>query len=301
MRVNPVRDSQRQPSTVVLHSGDIRPQFASSRTIAGLAAFSNGVKEWLKKYTNEILDLVYPKTCFGCKTKLLSGSKIYLCRDCLEKIGELKSPFCISCGSPRPFDYSDLIEKYNLLEKDNVYYKCPQCTGYKYYFSRGYTSSLYDGLIRECIHGLKYNSHTYLGYTLAEIMLDFALKNIQLQCVDLIMPVPLHWKKYRDRGFNQSLILSRTLSKRTGIPLVNKGLVRVKSIPSQVKLSRKDRIHNLKGAFKVKEKECFADKNILLVDDVFTTGATMNECAKTLIESGAKEVWAFSLARGISC
>jgi ComF family protein len=248
------------------------------------------IKEYFKKYTNEILDLIYPKICFCCKEKIPSQSEKYLCEKCLGKLEKLIPPFCISCGIP----ISEQIS-------GDKFIKCPECLGQNYYFKKGHTASLYDGLIKECVHSYKYNSHTYLGKTLAGIMADFALKNIKLNEIDCIVPVPLHWKKMRDRGFNQSAILGRILSKRTGIRFSDKGLLRIKSMPSQVKLSRNERIQNLKGAFSIKDSNYFIGKKILLVDDVFTTGATMNECAKTLMNGGAKEVYAFSLSRGISC
>ncbi len=246
--------------------------------------------QYFKRYINEVLDLIYPKICIFCKEKIPSSFENYLCEKCLKGLNKLNPPYCVSCGIPITVQiFGDVI------------IKCPECIASHYYFKRGYAASLYDGLIKECIHNFKYNSHTYLGNTLADIMTEFAFKNIHLNKIDCIVPVPLHWKKMRDRGFNQSAILGKTLSKRTGIYFCDKGLSRVKSMPAQVKLSRNERIKNLKGAFIVKEPKYFIDKKILLIDDVFTTGATMNECAKTLMDVGAREVYAFSLSRGISC
>lgn len=239
----------------------------------------------LKKYKEELLDIVYPKICLGCKNRIPADCEKYLCSACLDKLQKIKPPLCTVCG--KPIDDTDVC-------------RCSECSGYKYHFSRGYTASVYEGLIKDCIHNFKYNSHTYLGGTLAGLMADFASSHIGLNKVDLIVPVPLHWRKLRDRGFNQSVILTKLLSRTLGIPFINKGISRIKALPPQAGLPRKDRIRNSHGIFKVTRPEYFCGKHILLIDDVFTTGATVNECSKMLMDCGAKDVWVFSLARGIS-
>jgi ComF family protein len=247
------------------------------------------IAHWLKKYADELLDLIYPRVCFGCKVKLPICSGIYLCEKCLNKVKYLCPPFCHFCGIP---------VGENIFEEKTS--RCIECTSQRYYFKKGYTASIYDNLIKECIHSLKYNSHTYLGSTLGTVMSEYAKKFIPVEDIDLIVPVPLHWKKLRDRGFNQSVVLGSVLAEKTGVMFVSKGISRTKSMPSQVRLSRNERMHNLEGAFCVTKPEYFVNKRLLLVDDVFTTGATMNECARALIKSGAKEVSAFSLARGVT-
>lgn len=239
----------------------------------------------LGRFKEQLLNLVYPKTCFGCRKFIPWDKKGYLCGECLNKLDKLQPPFCVVCGKPL-----------DILDSD----RCPECTGYKYHFRRGYTASIYDGLIRDCIHNFKYNSCAYLGGTLADIMLEFASKNIPLQKIDAVVPVPLHWRRFRDRGFNQSAVLARILSKGTGIRFIGNGLCRSKAVHPQAELSRKERMKNLQGAFKSGRQKDFFGKHILVIDDVYTTGTTMNECAKVLLDSGAKEVWVFSLARGLS-
>lgn len=239
----------------------------------------------LKRYKEELLDLIYPKTCFGCKKPLPASLEGYLCPDCLNKLDKPQPPFCISCG--RPIDIMDID-------------RCSDCTGSNYYFKRGYTASLYEGLVKECIHSFKYSSQTYLACTLARLMIDFAFEYIDLDKIDAVVPIPLHWIRHRDRGFNQTAILGRMLGKRIGIPFIGNGLSRTKIIKPQVELPRKGRITNIKGAFKVTRPKKFFGKHILLIDDVFTTGATLNECSRVLLDNGAKEVWVFTLARGIS-
>lgn len=242
------------------------------------------LRGWIKDRKEELLDLIFPKTCFGCKKRLSPIAEIYICPLCLNKICKLQPPFCKTCGRP----VEPLSER------------CPDCTGQNFYFSRGFTSNLYEGLIKDCIHNFKYNSYTYLGGTLAFFMADFAKRYIDIDKIDAIASIPLHWQRKRDRGFNQSAILAEILSKNFRIPYTSTGLSRIKSIQPQVELPRKERISNVLDVFKVKNPKKILDKRILLIDDVFTTGATFNECSRVLMECGAKDVWVFSLARGIS-
>lgn len=253
------------------------------------------LKNWIKNCKENLLDLVYPKTCFGCKKRLPPSVEGYICSECLQKIDRPKPPFCVKCG--KSIDILDIDLPSTCAQ---VAGSCAECTGYNYHFTRGYTSCLYEGLVKDCIHNFKYNSHTYLGKTLAFLMINFAFEHINLSKIDAIVPVPLYWKKRRDRGFNQSEILGKILGKKTGIPFIRNGLSRAMAIRPQIELPRRERINNVKGAFKVIEPGKFSGKHLLLIDDVFTTGATLNECSKILLDSGAKDVWVFTLARGIS-
>ena len=244
---------------------------------------------WLRKYGEQLLGLIYPKSCFGCQRPLNPQSHIYLCFDCWNKLGSsIIPPFCTICGRP--------IDMLDVKRAD----KCSLCTEDHYYFKLGYTAALYDGLVKDCIHSFKYSYNTYLAGTLAQLMINFSLRYIEFKEIDVLVSVPLHWKRLRERGFNQAELLAKKISVRLGIPLEKRGLCRIRHILSQTQLQRQERLHNVKGAFVVKRADSFTGKRILLVDDVFTTGATLNECSRVLLQAGAKEVWVFSLARGVS-
>jgi len=130
-------------------------------------------------------------------------------------------------------------------------------------------------------------------------MINFAHKFLDMKNIDLILPVPLYSTKQRQRQFNQAKLIARPLARVFSKELQNKLLIKIKSGPAQVDLSRTERFKNVQGAFRVKNDKLLKNKNILLVDDVFTTGATVNECARTLSEAGANRIDVFVLARSL--
>jgi ComF family protein len=117
--------------------------------------------------------------------------------------------------------------------------------------------------------------------------------------VDVMIPVPLHIRRLRERGFNQALLLVRELSKRTGIPYEGRALKKIKDTPVQIALKKRERKKNLTGAFQVKNQEAIQGKAVVLVDDVYTTGATVNECSRTLLRAGAERVAVLTVARAL--
>jgi len=151
--------------------------------------------------------------------------------------------------------------------------------------------------MKECIKLFKYRGNTALAKPLSDLMAAFIDRLIIDKTFDLIIPVPIHSNKRCQRGFNQSELLSRNISKAMGIP-VARDLVKTRNTRPQNVLNRNDRLSNLNDAFCVKDPRHIQKKTVLLIDDVITTCATVNECAKTLIDSGSGEVYALSLARG---
>lgn len=143
----------------------------------------------------------------------------------------------------------------------------------------------------------KYSSNPYLSSPAIDRIIKAGGDEYRWSDYDLIVPVPLHPRKARERGFNQSGVLAHGLSRRTGIKLLRNGLVRTRYTRTQTRLSRKDRQENVKGAFRISERAEINGKSVLLVDDVYTTGATVNECAEVLIGAGALMVDVLTLAR----
>lgn len=147
------------------------------------------------------------------------------------------------------------------------------------------------------IHDFKYNQRTHLRYPLALLAIEGMGEIMTCHAPHLIVPVPLHISRLRQRGFNQAVLLGKVLSQQLSLPLLPDALVRIKRTEPQIKLSAAERRLNVKGAFTVKRTETVVGKRILLLDDVMTTGSTMDECAKELKKAGASTVIATTIAR----
>ena len=234
----------------------------------------------MKGFLNSIIDLFFPKTCPGCGRVISSDN--FLCKDCSKELTFIRPPLCPICGIPLEFGESHI---------------CGKCLIKPPFFKAARSCALYQGPLSKSISLFKYEGVTALARPLSLIMIRALSPFIEKANVDLILPVPLHIKRLRQRGFNQALLLARQLGKGLGIPVNGSILKKVKETPPQVGLSQKKRLKNVKGSFKVFSKKEIEDKNILLVDDVFTTGTTVNECSKVLVRAGARGVFVITLAR----
>ena len=206
------------------------------------------------------------------------------CPACKEKIKFITGSLCPVCGTT----FSNSPAENHL---------CGNCLENKTYFSCARAVFSYETIILNAIHQFKYGNNISVGEMLASFMADFSFPDIDFTDYSLIIPVPLHIKRLRERGFNQSLILARAIGKKRQIPVNFSLLKRHKFTLTQTGSNKTERKQNIKGAFEVSDKENIAGKNIILVDDVYTTGATINECAKTLIKAGAQKVTVLTLAR----
>jgi ComF family protein len=167
------------------------------------------------------------------------------------------------------------------------------------YFTMARALGAYEGSLREAIHRWKYEGKTYLTPFFAEWMEEGLNRHWGPHSLDLLIPVPLHTQRLRERGFNQALLLVKELSRRTGIPYRKTILQKKKPTIPQVNLSGTEREKGLRGAFQVIGKEELLGKSVLLVDDVYTTGATVNECSKMLLRGGAERVNVLTLAHAV--
>ena len=166
------------------------------------------------------------------------------------------------------------------------------------YYRRLYSVGVYDGALKKAIRLLKYRNRPHLAKPLAQLLIEFAQIHLNMKEFNTVACVPLHSAKIREREFNQADLLARPLSRKFGVVFSAGKLRKNKSGPSQSNLNRSKRLKNLKGTFSVHDHNHFNDKNVLLVDDVFTTGATVNECSRALLDAGAKTVSVLTLARG---
>lgn len=236
------------------------------------------------KISNFFLELFFPSFCFGCERE---GA--YLCPDCKETLEISEYSYCLCNKNPLR------------LPPENKTGKCVRCEDKK--LSGLYSSLAYKEkfLTRKLIHKFKYAGVKTLAKNLAEIMAEHLIisgKNTDdIWENGVLVPVPMECRKLKERGYNQAEKMAKELAKIVKIPVVSDVLLKISKTKAQMKLSARKREENLKGAFAVKKPAGIAGKKIFLVDDVYTTGSTMEECAKTLREAGAKSVWGVVIAR----
>ena len=238
----------------------------------------------LSEALNDFSEVVFPAQCLGCAEILHPFTGQMFCSACSDKINFINGCMCPICGTT----FSDSPAENHL---------CGDCLEKRPYFSFARAVFSYEDIILNAIHHFKYNRNISIGEMLASFMADFSFPDIDFKDYSLIMPVPLHIKRLRERGFNQSLILARALGEKQQIPVIFSVLKKHKFTLTQTGSNKKERKQNIKGAFEVSSKKEISGKNIILVDDVYTTGATANECAKTLIKAGAQKVAVLTLAR----
>ena len=234
-----------------------------------------------------LLNLIFPPVCPICKTLLGSKRKnSIICPDCHKTIRPVGPPYCPRCGLPYP-------------SGDEKGHLCAPCLKERRYFEVHRTCALYEGALKEAIHRFKYGGVFPLVKVFGDL-LHPAFRNLTRDYpADLLVPVPLHIRRLRERGFNQALLLVKELSKRTGIPYAERALKKVKDTPFQITLKKRERRKNLTRAFQVKDREAIKGKAVMLVDDVYTTGTTVNECSRALHMAGAERVAVLTVARAL--
>ena len=231
---------------------------------------------FLKKY---LLDLIFPKKCLNCRKE---GT--FFCEDCFSLIDINPFQYCL-CDRP---------------QKIITPGQCPKC-------SKKILNGIYSAVdfqnpqVKNLIYNFKYqNQLKELAYPLSLlILIHLYLIKKYFPPNSVLVPVPLFLKKKKRRGFNQSEEIGKIISKKIKIPLILDNLIRIKDTFPQAKLNKEQRQENIKNAFVVKNKKTFQRKIVFLLDDVYTTGATMQECAKILKKSGAKQIWGLTVAREI--
>jgi len=231
------------------------------------------------------LQFLLPPQCHCCE-KFLEEGQQGICPDCLSKIRWIEPPLCTLCGVP-------------FLSREIENHPCGACLTRGKYFTMARAVGYYEGPLREAIHRWKYEEKSYLTLFFGEKLAEGFCRYWDPQSFDLIIPVPLHSKRLRERGFNQALLLVKELSRRTQIPYSKRLLQKRILTPPQVNLSGGEREKGVRGSFHIQRDEEIEGKSILLVDDVYTTGATVNECSKVLLKAGAERVDVLTIAHAI--
>jgi competence protein ComFC len=239
-----------------------------------MASISNNPVYFCYQSLLLMLDWLYPPVCAGCK-----GPGQRWCPSCQINTKQVGLQVCDQCGEP-----------------NSAAGKCLFCRQAPPAYNALRSWAVYGGPIRHALHSLKYRQNIALGDSLSIHLIQF-YKELNWS-IDIIMPVPLSRKRKRSRGYNQAALLARPISLATGIPYGSHLLERVRETASQVGLSDKDRSQNVKGAFKAKSGSV-RGKNILIVDDITTTGATIQNCAAALLEAGAAQIYGLTVARAL--
>ena len=233
----------------------------------------------VQQFFTALLDVILPPICHICHSFIPQAGTLHICPTCREKLPLVSSPLC---GIPFIGAGDD--------------HQCGACLINPPHFDAARAHFIYEGAIRELIHSFKYDRRTHLRYPLALLALEGAHCFMEYT-PEIIVPVPLHTSRLRQRGFNQAVLLGTTLSRHLSLPMVPDALVRTRPTEPQINLSAAERKLNVQGAFSVKRSDEIKGRNVLLLDDVMTTGSTMDECAKVLKKAGAATVVAVTVAR----
>ncbi len=229
----------------------------------------------LTQFKRAALNLLFPQRCLGCGEE---GE--LLCQTCQKHLPRIVPPICPKCGRPQS---SDIL--------------CPACVSSQVFLDGLRSPFRFEGLLREAIHQLKYKNLRILAQPMSTFLTKYLLQ--ESIPFNVLVPVPLHPRRLRERGYTQSFLLAKELSQHLNIPLIDDTLVRVKYVSPQAKTSKlQERLTNVKNAFSCRNSKLQGEK-VLLIDDVSTSGATLEACALALKSAGATSVWGLTLAREI--
>lgn len=237
----------------------------------------------VRKLGNALLDLALPPRCHLCRSFIPAAGPLHLCPACYDGLPFIAPPCCSICGQP--------------LDSAGGNHPCGDCLLHPPPWEAAQAALVYDGGCRELIHAFKYRQRFHLRRPLALLTAQRLAAFAAASNADLLAPVPLHPRRLRQRGFNQSLLLAEILEKTWQLPLQRQLLERTRYTTSQTELSAEQRATNLRDAFAVSAPEHSNGKRVLLVDDVFTTGVTLAECSRCLLQAGAAAVLCVTVAR----
>ncbi len=246
------------------------------------ARFWNGGKRWLEAG----LRFFYPEVCQSCREEHATAAEGFVGERCRAEARFIRAPFCDRCGLPFAGDITGPFE-------------CANCKEMELHFQSARSAVAARGVVLEIIHRYKYQQALWFEPFLAGLLVREAAPLLQREAWDLIVPVPLHRLKESEREFNQAERLARRLSDATKIPLNARLLRRVEPTRTQTLLSRAERAENVRRAFALRRPVALEGPRVVLVDDVFTTGATTSACAQVLRTAGAGEVCVWTVARGL--
>lgn len=240
----------------------------------------------LKKEIAIFLDLFFPPRCPICDGVLKKQEKV--CTKCKKELKWVREPSCFRCGKP-------------VATREQEY--CRDCRSQSFHYVRGYPLWLYEGAAKRSMAAFKYKGRQEYAGFYGEALMERYGKELRRLGFDTIIPVPVHKEKQRLRGYNQAELLAREIGKALKLPVEAEALLRVRSTKPQKGLNQKERQKNLERAFQCNPRHG-KDKplgRVLLVDDIYTTGSTIEACTRALLQAGAKEVYFITLCIGKGC
>ncbi|MDP6795099.1 MAG: ComF family protein [Verrucomicrobiota bacterium] len=246
----------------------------------------NRWKTALAGFVKGSLNLIFPEVCQLCRGESAKPEDGFVCTGCFAKLKSIQPPFCKRCGQPFAGEFSGGFECANCVEM-----------GLKFEFARAAMQASVEML--DVIHRFKYEQALWLEPLFDRLLRESAVEQIRAWRGDCLVPVPLHSVRFRERGFNQAEQLCRNLARATGLGVETRAVKRTRMTQTQTRLTRSERLANMRGAFKP-HKRNLNGRRVVLVDDVLTTGVTTSECAKSCKQAGAAAVGVWTLARGIA-
>lgn len=232
----------------------------------------------LKEYA---LNIISPPRCMSCNSRMPVKSKAVFCYDCSKEYKLNKGKVCQRCSKP-------------ILKNADT--TCRECKSTKIYYLKNVSRYLYKGCIKNAVQNMKFKRRMWISYEFGKALCKTVAEEYHGISFDMILYVPMTPLGEWERGFNQSREIASVISEELGIPIKDKILYKKPGTKTQSGLNRKERIENIKNAFIVRNSKLLTDKTVLLIDDVFTTGSTVNECARMLKRNGALAIYTATVA-----
>lgn len=265
-------------------AAEFTPRPSSRRLLLG-----QDIRAWLTAAADALVSVIFPGGCRICNRLLTDSRRVPICSECLGSFVRVPVISCETCGRPLP----------GFVQKEEPSRLCPACHDKTYAFDCAQSFAIYDGPLVRAILLLKFEQIEPLGVWFAERLVELAQDERNKFGADVVVPVPLYRQRERERGYNQAALISKPLARRLRLPHKSVLLVRTRARPDKRILSLKERWESVRGAFATRPGSRVDNLRVLLVDDVLTTGATLDACARALRGAGAKSVVALTVARAI--
>jgi ComF family protein len=246
-----------------------------------------------RQWTGAAVDLLFPPRCPACGEIAGADRRHPLCRPCWRAVIRLRPPWCAICGRPFwTFDAGSAAGR----RPAPAAATCAACRVRRPPFAWARSAALYAGVVRDAVRALKFSGAMAIARPLGDLVLEVCAGDLPVS-VEVVVPVPLHRARKRERGYNQAALLAARVAGGLGAELNERALTRTRATLAQTDLSAAERPANVRGAFAVDDTTALAGRHAALVDDVLTTGATVAECARVVLDAGAESVGVLTVAR----